>query len=175
MPKAFYRRQLPHLQRDDKPHFLTFCTHHRWILPEHLRSIVLDCCTHDRGTKIDLLVAVVMPDHVHLIFTPLVKEMAVCSLAEITDAIKGASSHKINQALQCKGRVWQSESFDHVIRSSASLGQKIQYLLDNPVRRGLARQWMDYPWTWHDPQWTSRLRSFAPRDSRGRLSPRESL
>ncbi|MGO9127364.1 MAG: transposase [Terriglobales bacterium] len=129
---------------------------------------------HSRSrTKIELLVAVVMPDHVHLIFTPLVREMATCSLAEITNAIKGAAAHKINQALQRKGRIWQSESFDHVIRSSESLGQKIQYLLDNPVRRGLVRHWMDYPWTWHDPQWTSRLRSFAPLDSRGRLSPRK--
>ncbi len=51
MPKAFYRRQLPHLQRDDKPHFLTFCTYSRWILPENIRSIVLDCCIHDRAQR----------------------------------------------------------------------------------------------------------------------------
>ncbi len=52
-------------------------------------GVVLDCCLHDEGTKIDLQVAVVMPDHVHLIFTPLVNQpaMHVCSLAEITDAI----------------------------------------------------------------------------------------
>jgi REP element-mobilizing transposase RayT len=153
MPKAFYRRQLPHLQRDDKPHFLTFCTDQRWILPEHARSIVLDCCLHDRGTKIDVQVVVVMPDHVHLIFTPLVnlEAMEVYSLAEITDAIKGASAHKINSAMRRQGRVWQPESFDHVLRSSESLQQKIEYLLDNPVRRGLVHQSADYPWLWQKP------------------------
>ena len=54
-----------------------------------------------------------MPDHVHLIFTPLIdyEAMEVCSLAEIMDAIKGASAHKINHALQRKGRVWQAECF----------------------------------------------------------------
>jgi REP element-mobilizing transposase RayT len=150
MPKAFYRRQLPHLQRDNKPHFLTFCTYHRWVLPESARSIVLDCCLHDDGSKIDLQVAVVMPDHVHLIFTPLIdrKEMAAWSLAEITDGIKGASAHKINHALQHAGRVWQPESFDHILRSSESLDQKIQYLMENPVRQGLVRRWVDYPWIW---------------------------
>ena len=150
MPKAFYRRQLPHLQRDDKPHFLTFCTYRRWILPKDVRSVVLDCCLHDEGTKIELQVAVVMPDHVHLIFTPLVceRKMAVWPLAEITDAIKGASAHRVNQALQRKGRVWQAESFDHVLRSSESLEQKVRYLLENPVRRGLVHKWEDYPWTW---------------------------
>ena len=150
MPQAFYRRQLPHLQCDFRQHFVTFCTDHRWTLPERVRSIVLDCCLHDNAEKFDLRVAVVMPDHVHLIFTPLVdhEAMEICSLANIMDAIKGASAHKINQALGRKGRVWQPESFDHVLRSSESLDVKIQYLLENPVRRGLVKEWADYPWLW---------------------------
>jgi REP element-mobilizing transposase RayT len=150
MPQAFYRRQLPHLQCDGRQHFVTFCTDHRWVLPERVRSIVLDCCLHDNGEKFDLRVAVVMPDHVHLIFTPLVDEQAmeVSSLAEIMGAIKGASAHKVNKAIGRKGRVWQPESFDHVVRSSEGLDAKIQYLLDNPVRRGLVAEWTDYPWLW---------------------------
>lgn len=151
MLKSFYRRQLPHLQRDYKPHFLTFCTFHRWTLPEKVRGCVLDSCLHDDGSKLDLQVAVVMPEHVHLIFTPLVNgtERAVWSLAEITNAIKGTSAHKINQSLRRKGTVWQSESFDHVLRSSEGLDEKVHYVLENPVRRGLVDRWEDYPWTWH--------------------------
>jgi REP-associated tyrosine transposase len=153
MPKAFYRRQLPHLQRDYKPHFLTFCTEGRWVLPPQVGSIVLNCCLCDEGKKIDLQAAIVMPDHVHMIFTPLVNQAAreVCSLAEIMDAIKGASAHKINQALGRRGRVWQAESFDHVLRSSEGLRQKVAYLLENPVRQGLVGQWADYPWLWQKP------------------------
>jgi len=91
-----------------------------------------------------------MPDHVHVIFTPLVNEQAkeVCSLARIMDAIKGSSAHKINKALDRKGRVWQAGSFDHVLRSSESLDEKVRYILENPGRRGLVRQWEDYPWVW---------------------------
>jgi REP element-mobilizing transposase RayT len=150
MPQAFCRRQLPHLQVDDKPHFVTFCTDRRWILPESARSVVLECCFYDIGKKFDLKAAVVMPDHVHLIFMPLIdyQAMEVCSLAKIMDAIKGASAHKINKALNRKGRVWQPESFDHVLRCSGNLDAKIQYLLENPVRRGLVRNWHDYPWLW---------------------------
>jgi REP element-mobilizing transposase RayT len=140
VPKAFYRRQLPHLQRHGKPHFLTFCTNQRWILPEGIRSIVLECCLHDEGIKTNIQVVVVMPDHVHMIFTPLVNQraMEVYSLAEITDAIKGASAHKVNQAMERHGQVWQPESFDHVLRSSESLLHKVQYVLENPLRQGLA-------------------------------------
>jgi len=93
-----------------------------------------------------------MPDHVHMIFTPFVDQQAmdVYSLAEIMDAIKGVSAHKINKALGHKGRVWQAESFDHVIRSSESLDAKIAYLLENPVRAGLG-EWKLYPWLWRKP------------------------
>jgi REP element-mobilizing transposase RayT len=110
----------------------------------------LNSCLHDNGKLFDLKIAVVMPDHVHLIFTPLInyEAMEVCSLAQIMDAIKGASAHKINKALLRKGRVWQPESFDHVLRSSENLDAKIEYVLENPVRRGLASIWTSYPWIW---------------------------
>ncbi len=94
-----------------------------------------------------------MPDHVHIIFTPLVSQQAmeICSLAEIMDAIKGASAHKINKLLGRKGRVWQPESFDHVVRSSENLDAKISYLLQNPVQLGLVHEWADYRWLWKKP------------------------
>jgi hypothetical protein len=42
------RRNLPHLQRHYyKPHFVTFVTKNRRILPDWARQIVLDCWMHD--------------------------------------------------------------------------------------------------------------------------------
>jgi REP element-mobilizing transposase RayT len=153
MPQAFYRRQLPHLQCDDKPHFVTFCTDHRWVIPAHARAIVLGCCLHDNAVKFDLRIAVVMPDHVHMIFTPLGNEraMEIYSLAEIMDAVKGSSAHKVNKILGRKGRLWQPESFDHVLRSSENLDAKMIYVLENPVRLGLVDDWIKYPWIWRKP------------------------
>src|SRR5579864_8121 len=153
MLKAFYRRQLPHLQCDDKPHFITFSTYNRWVLPERVRFIVLESCLHDNEKMFDLRVAVVMSDHVHMIFTPSVdaEAMQVCSLAQIMDAIKGSSAHKINKSLGRKGPAWQAESFDHVLRTSESLDAKVRYVLENPVRKGMVRTWPDYPWLWAKP------------------------
>jgi putative transposase len=147
---GFYRRNLPHLQRDDKPHFVTFCTYRRWILSGGARSIALSCCLHDSDVKMKIYVAVVMPDHVHIIFTPLVNtsSLTIYSLAEIMGAIKGASAQKINQQLGRSGRVWQTESFDRVLRSSESLDAKVAYILENPVRKALVKRWEDYPWLW---------------------------
>ncbi len=154
MPKAFYRRNLPHLQRDNKPHFVTFCTHLRWPLPEPARQIALASCLHDHQLKLNVHVVVVMPDHVHIIFTPLTNQLAreLYSLAEIMDAIKGASAHKINRFLARTSKVWQTESFDRVLRSSERLDEKVDYILRNPERKGLVSTWTEYPWIWYsDP------------------------
>jgi putative transposase len=150
---AFYRRNLPHLQRDFKPHFITFVTKNRWVLRDWARDVVLGCCRHDHGSKYDLHVAIVMPDHVHLILTPVIDERrrTVVSLVEIMKAIKGASAHAINHRLQQRGAVWQEESFDRVLRSSEKLDEKIGYILENPVRGALVTNWHEYPWLWHQP------------------------
>ena len=97
-----------------------------------------------------LYVCVVMPDHVHLIFTPRVDHVRkeITSLARIMDAIKGASAHKINHALDRAGRVWQTESFDHVLRSSESLDSKTAYIIANPVRSSLVKVPEEYRWLW---------------------------
>ena len=146
----FYRRNLPHLQRDFKPHFITFVTKFRWVLPDWARDIALSSCCHDHRKQYELYVAVVMPDHVHLILTPLVDERRsrIFSLIEIMRGIKGAAAWKINQRVGRHGAVWQEESFDHVLRSTEGLDAKVDYVLQNPVRKGLVDDWKKYRWAW---------------------------
>jgi REP-associated tyrosine transposase len=145
----FYRRNLPHVQRDFRPHFITFVTKFRWI-PAVARDIVLVSCLHDHRIRYELYVAVIMPEHAHLILTPLVDEQRreIFSLVRIMQAIKGASARAINRQLGRTGPVWQEESFDHVLRSSEGLDAKIDYVLQNPVRKGLVEHWWEYRWNW---------------------------
>ena len=147
--KYSYRRRLPHLQGDDTPVFVTFGTFGRFFLPEPLRDSVLKHCLHDHETKISLHAAVVMPDHVHLLFTPLRDDAGdPFTLAEIMQSLKGASAHTVNKFLGRSGPVWEEESFDHVLRSYESLEQKVEYIWQNPVRRGLVTRPEDYRWLW---------------------------
>ena len=150
---TFYRRNLPHLQRDAKRHFVTFVTKDRRILPEWARDIVLESIRHDDAVRYDLDAAVVMPDHAHLILTPGIDEQRqrVMPLFEIMKAIKGASARKINQRLDHHGAIWQEESFDRVLRSAEDTTAKLLYVLENPVRRGLVSGWQEYRWAWHRP------------------------
>jgi putative transposase len=105
-----------------------------------------------------------MPDHVHLILTPLIdkERRHVISLIEIMRAIKGASARSINQRLRLHSAIWQEESFDHVLRSSENLDAKIDYILQNPVRAGLVQDRQMYPWVWRRPA----ANPYAPPESR---------
>jgi len=149
LAKGEYRRHLPHLQCEGKTLFVTFITYKLWILPESIRETVLKHCLHDQDSKIHVYGVVLMPDHVHMIFTPLNDDTgAPFGLAEIMNGIKGASAHSINKALNRRGRVWQDESFDHILRSDESAYSKVQYICENPVRKGLVKEIDDYPWLW---------------------------
>jgi REP element-mobilizing transposase RayT len=149
--KGEYRRKLPHIQVEAKPVFVTFCTYRRWEIPESVRGLVLQHCLHDHKRKLQVHGTVVMPDHVHLAFTPLSdSEGNVFSLAEILGAIKGASAHRINQALHRRGKVWQTESFDHILRSEEKIREKVDYICQNPIRRGLAETIDEYAWLWRE-------------------------
>ena len=149
--KSEYRRDLPHLQVQDKPLFVTFVTHNRWQLPASIRGLVLKHCLHDHGVKLQVHGIVVMPDHVHMVFTSLndVKGYPF-GLAEIMSGIKGASAHRINKTLKRRGHVWQREYFDHVLQSDEKIRSKVQYICENPVRKGLVRDVDEYPWLWRE-------------------------
>ena len=105
---------------------------------------------HNR--KCILHAAVIMPDHVHLILTPLADEEGSFSIPQIMHATKSESAHRINKALGRKGRVWQDESFDHMLRGDESLTRKMSYVLENPVRAGLVKTSAEYRWLWRQPE-----------------------
>ena len=161
LTKFRYRRRLPHLQKDDAPLFVTFCTGPRIPLPENARDLILEHCLREGGIipftgggtratqRIHLYAVVVMPDHVHLLFHPLRDSHGwAFPMVDIMQCMKGATAHRINKLLHRSGPVWQEESFDHVLRSDESLKEKAEYIRQNPVRRGLVKRPEDYRWLW---------------------------
>jgi REP element-mobilizing transposase RayT len=135
-----YRRRLPHIQKGNRPIFITFTTDRRWKLPAEAKDIVLECCLKENGNKFDLHTAVVMPDHAHLLLSPLRgADGWNFSLPQIMHAIKGASARKINVLLGWSGAIWQEEFFDHVLRSNDSLAEKLITFVRIPCERGWSK------------------------------------
>src|SRR5579864_1704828 len=145
-----YRRKLPHYQKPGKAVFVTFCKNYRGEpFPDEARDAVLQCCLRGNGDRFRLHAVVVMPEHVHLLLTPLCDEDGwPCGLAAILKSIKGASARAVNKLLSTSGPVWQEESFDHVLRSHESLKEKLEYIRQNPVRRKLVDRPENYRWLW---------------------------
>jgi REP element-mobilizing transposase RayT len=147
--KYEYRRMLPHYQKAGRSVFITFCKISRNAFSPEARDAILHHCLYDNGKRYDLHAAVVMPDHLHLLLLPLRDEKGwPYSLPTILKLIKGTSARSVNKLLRSGGPVWQEESLDHVLRSQESFEEKLEYLRQNPVRRGLVKRPEDYKWLW---------------------------
>ena len=145
--KYNYRRNLPHFQKDKHPLFISFSTSHWWVLPDDARDCALRNCLRENGVSVDLYAVVIMPNHVHMVLSVLRdNEGWPFSIPEIMRRIKGRSAIEINRILNRSGPVWNRESFDHVIRHNESLEEKIDYVVQNPVRAGLVKDVSEYPW-----------------------------
>jgi hypothetical protein len=106
--KYRYRRRLPHLQKEDAVVFVTFCTGGPLILPELARDLVLEHCLRECGLRplagegaratpprIQLYAAVVMPDHVHLLFLPLRDKAGwPFPVVDVMQCLKSATAHR---------------------------------------------------------------------------------
>ena len=59
--------------------------------------------------------------------------------------IKGASARQINILLQREGALWERDSYDRMVRDEEEFQEKVQYILTNPLRKGLATKIGEYP------------------------------
>ena len=86
-----------------------------------------------------VIAAVVMPDHLHVIATPVKnRESKVSNLS-------AALKRWIRQELAASWK-WQPGSFDRLLRSGESLHSKWLYLYENPMRAGLVQNPDDWPY-----------------------------
>lgn len=103
-----------------------------------LAQTVADALTHFDGQRYSLSAWCVMPNHVHVVFTPL----AGFTLSKILHSWKSFTANAINRQLQRSGPVWQAESYDHLVRDKADFMHHVFYVRENPQRAGL----QDWPW-----------------------------
>ncbi len=136
------RRNLPHLGVPGATYFVTFRCRSDVELAAQARDVVVAAILECDKKNIDLDAAVVMPDHAHPIF----RLIEPYELSQVLQLIKRRSARQINQLLKKRGVIWSDESFDHIIRHAAELKEKLEYVRQNPVKRGLADHPDDYKW-----------------------------
>ncbi len=149
----YAKRHLPHFERPWAKYAVTFSSRKKRPLSEKARDLVLESLLHWKGRRYELYAACVMPDHVHILLEPGIKETTVdgaifFSLGEIFQSIKANTARAINKAAGTRGQVWEEEWFDRLIRSERDLQEKFDYITRNPFDAGLQGEEGPYPWVW---------------------------
>jgi REP element-mobilizing transposase RayT len=85
----------------------------------------------------------VMPNHVRVLFTLLENS----SLSKTLQSWKSFTFKKANQLLGLSGQFWQPEYFDRLINSERQFEFTLRYILNNPVKAGLYKEFQE--WQWH--------------------------
>ena len=68
------------------------------------------------------------------------------SLAQIMHSIKSYSANRIQRLLNRKGSIWQDENYDRIIRDEGEYLEKLNYIVNNPLKAGLVEKPEDYRW-----------------------------
>jgi len=124
-------------------YLLTFCTAHRrclFVEPELVDLVLAQILQASDGHGMAILAYCFMPDHLHLL-------VEGCSEAADARAFvhlaKQRSGHAVGKRYGV--RLWQPSYHDRVLRDDDATLSVARYVLENPVRGGLAASPLDYP------------------------------
>jgi putative transposase len=123
----------------DQPviYFITFCVRDRRSVLANTAAFSAFRAAIDRP-EWNVIAAVLMPDHVHLLAAPNERDGQVGALSA---AIKRRMRRQLKAAWQ-----WQPGCFDRLLRREESAEEKWQYIRENPVRAGLVSHWSEWPY-----------------------------
>jgi putative transposase len=138
-----------------------------WMKDERVAEAVAVSLQKLDGDAYRLDAYSVMSNHVHAVFKPFLSESELHevlnedgrpsftsehpSLSRIMQSLKGGSSRECNRILSRSGQF-----FDRVVREG-KFYQTIKYVLNNPVKAGLVREWREWRWNYCRRELSDRL------------------
>jgi len=144
----------------DCEYFFTLCARHQgtpFTEPELAVAMVESLLWRKQQHHWSLYTLCLMPDHLHFLLRLETNEVRYFNggargiLPEgVLNQVAGFKSFTTTQVWWKqggKGPLWQRSSYDRVIRYNQSIQQAASYILDNPVRKGIVKQWKDYPYS----------------------------
>lgn len=120
-----------------------------WLHNPQVAGLVAESMHYRDKRVYDLEAFCVMPNHVHMVYTPLIKkDRDYHALPAIMHSLKLYTSRRANLHLEREGDFWQHENYDHVVRDEAEWRRIISYVVNNPVKAGLVHHWQEWLWTY---------------------------
>lgn len=152
-------RRLPRLDLPNHSYYLTACTRlRRRILgdPSVAESLIRLYARERDQCRIKLHGYVVMADHYHVLLT-LLRDASVSAVVRAVHSLLARECRGCDPGVLGRRQapappnltagIWQSRFYDHVIRSESELWEKLGYLHGNPIRAGLVKAAVEYPWS----------------------------
>jgi putative transposase len=125
-----------------------------WLRDPVCSGIVSRALFHFHEQRYYLSCYCIMPNHVHVLVRPFVG----FDLTELLHSWKSFTAKEINKRLIRAGEVWETESYDTLVRDSEHLGKVVRYIGKNPAKAGLPEsQWVRYI----HPEWVKAGWNFA--------------
>jgi putative transposase len=124
-------------------YFVTFSTWQRrrlFVVENYARLFLKTLYGYRRQGRFHLHAFVLMPEHVHLLFTP----AADVTLERAVQLVKGGYSHALTVEFGRSGEVWQRGFTDHRIRDAQDFENHRNYIHQNPVERRLVEDACSY-------------------------------
>ena len=101
----------------DSTYFITASTFEKACLlqSERMAGLLINVLSHYRQRgKYELHEFVVMPNHFHLLITPI----SPVTLEKAIQFIKGGFSYRVKKELGFAGEIWQTSFYDHRVRDA---------------------------------------------------------
>jgi putative transposase len=98
---------------------------------------------YQKQAKYHLHEYVIMPNHFHLLVTPI----PPVTIEKAVQFIKGGFSYRAKKELAFLGEVWQTSFYDRRVRDATEYARFRHYIHMNPVRRGLVALPEEFPFS----------------------------
>lgn len=105
--------------------------------------IVQRALWHFDGERHKLLAWVIMPNHVHV----LIEQIDGFPLGDVVRSWKSYTAKEINKLRRANGSVWAPDYFDRFIRNGQHFADTVFYIENNPVKAGLVKRAVDWPYS----------------------------
>jgi putative transposase len=123
-----------------------------WLRDPRIAGLIVESLHYRDKQVYTLGTFCIMPNHVHVVFTPLRKpDGSYHGIAAIMHSLKRHTARQANLILGRTGIFWQHESYDHVVRSAVEGRRILTYVLNNPVKARLVQDWDQWPWSYCSP------------------------
>ena len=146
--KTYGKNRSPRLAGFDystnRPYSITICTKEGIpVLKDDLALETVQCLRQLREQHCFRVFAYcVMIDHIHLLLAPGDSNL---SISRIVQGFKSMSS-RLYHSKGGHGKLWQRYFYDHIVRNDEDLKNVALYILENPARKGMVKDWQNYPY-----------------------------